>query len=306
MYQQYDQFRREEFGGRWTVHGVGAHGGHQNMSNHVHIVNQYNNQVIDVDRSKTEDGTQLLVYPKHSPATPNQQFRLENAGNNRFYIVSALNPNMVVEIPSKSGAKSGVKCQLHTKDQGLNQQWEWNGTTIHSALNRDLVLSSHGGDKGTLIVETKNNKSNQNWLQEREGRDEYGYRGNNQLGFGQGRYLGEPIRLINQNNQCAIDVDNSKTTNGTELLVYPRHSPAAPNQQWYLENVGNDKVMICSALNPNMVIDVPGAKTKSGTKCILYEKVVAKISCGNCKGTFSIRLWVIIWYLPNMVGNTVR
>lgn len=140
--------------------------GRQAVDDHIHLVNLSNQHVIDVDHGKTANNTELLVYPKHSPAAANQQWRLEPVGTNRFYIASALNPNMVIEIPSKAGA-TATKLVLYEKNQGLNQQWEWFNDTIHSALDKDLVLASHGGDHGTLVTEKRNGKPNQSWQKEK-------------------------------------------------------------------------------------------------------------------------------------------
>lgn len=157
--------------------GAGAWG-HQGLATrgvpvhdaYIHLMNLSNQHVMDVDHSKAENDTAILVYPKHTPAAPNQQWRLEPAGNNRFYITSALNPHMVIEIPSKNGNKPGAKVHLCEKNQGLNQQWEWSGNTIHSALSHDLVLAYHSdllSSHGSLVVETRNGKPTQSWQEER-------------------------------------------------------------------------------------------------------------------------------------------
>jgi len=217
----------------------------------VHIVNQGNQHAIDLDQSKTVNGTEILVYPKHSPSTPNQQWRLEHTSSNKVMISSALDQSKVIDVPGAS-KKSGTKCILYEKSGSPNQLWEMSGVIFHSAIGHDLVLAQHGGDHGSLVIETKNGKPNQEW----------------QIVSCPGGI----IQLINQGNQHAVDLDNSKTVNGSELLVYPKHSPATPNQQWRLEHTKNNKVMISSALDQSKVIDVPGASKKSGTKCILYEK----------------------------------
>ena len=54
--------------------------------------------VMDVKRSNTDPGTQVILYPQHQRFRKNQLWMKEQAGEDTFYLVSKLSANCKIAI----------------------------------------------------------------------------------------------------------------------------------------------------------------------------------------------------------------
>lgn len=127
--------------------------------------------------------------------------------------------------------------QLYVKDvQPGNkaQQWVRQGDVIKNRNdNRVLDVFAENTEKGAQIGAYESNGGvNQKWEFEMVGGQAPGGQSASHQGVKKEFYI------VSEMHGKVLDIAEEKTDPGAKVIMWDKHSPAAPNQLWYLDNQG--------------------------------------------------------------------
>jgi len=134
------------------------HHHHHHGEGYIVIRSRMHGKVLDVEGGQCCDFTRVILYHQKFPAEANQLWRLEPTGTGYFYIVSALNPAMVLHVDHHHHhSHEGAKIVIHNRKfpPHAEQMFLIEGDVFVSALNPELVLDIEGAshhDGAHLIV----------------------------------------------------------------------------------------------------------------------------------------------------------
>lgn len=193
-----------------------------------------------------------------------------------YIIESALNSNKVLDIKSGKVSK-GTNVQLYdyngTNAQKWNVKYLGNGYYSISSINNNIVMDVKGAGKsnGTNVqIWPNNNTSAQIWIIKSDGN---GY-----------------FNIMSKCNNLYLDVAGGKISNGTNIQMYSGNNTKAQKFKFIItDEISDGEYRIESGLGKDMVLDVKGGKTTSGTNVQLYKSngtnaqkwIIKKMSDGS-------------------------
>lgn len=129
---------------------------------HFYIRSVFDNKVLTADGHKA--GSKVIVHHREHPPKQKQLWRFETFGGDHFVIVSALDPNLVVEV---NPAHNSVVVNHRHHPPIPKQIFEWHGGhLIRTHLNEDLVLEikHHStSDHAKVDVSVNHGGDSQRW-----------------------------------------------------------------------------------------------------------------------------------------------
>lgn len=127
-----------------------------------------NGKVLDVEGAGGW-GSRLIAHTPNRPKpSPNQLWRMESAGNGWYFLVSAMNPNLVMDVEG-GRCVDCAKVIVWTKKMppSPNQLWRILGSHIESALGNNKVLNIEGANTNDgakmIIYQKQGNALNEMW-----------------------------------------------------------------------------------------------------------------------------------------------
>lgn len=122
-----------------------------------YIVSEMNGKVLDVSGGKKDEGTKVVMWDKHTPASQNQLWYLDQYG----YIRSQLTDMTF------TNSKAGEYLRMHTASGDPRNQWSFHGHKVGNRAGECLDIHKEDKDNGAEVCsfEYKDTK-NQHWVQE--------------------------------------------------------------------------------------------------------------------------------------------
>ena len=208
-----------------------------------------NNQCLDAENGKAEDGTNLQIYEDN--ATLAQKWIFIEPGNSNYMIKSATG-NAVIDAKTSAGEISdGANIQLYHPNgttaqaysiQPINNINKYFADDIGTDFKGYIINPSTGyrltNNNSNITLDSETEKQNQMWRFERQ--EDNGY-----------------IIRSAVDSTC-IDAEMGETEDGTNVQTYEYNGTEA--QRWYFYKKGNNQYTIVSS-KADVVID---AKTSAG------------------------------------------
>lgn len=217
-------------------------------------------KVLSVENDNVKDCTN--VVQKYKKNVDSQKWRIKDAGDGYFYIISKIN-NMNLDVYGAI-AQAGTNIQVYTENKGNNQKFKFdkvdvvsgnktieNGTyIISSEQNESKVLDIHGAskeNKANLEIYGRNAGKNQKFKIE---------------------YLNNGYYKIEATHSGKLlTVRDSSIVGGANVEQDANKDIDA--QKWVIKDAGNGYYYIISKCN-NLYLDIHGGEAKDGTNIETY------------------------------------
>lgn len=111
--------------------------GHRGKPKYYYISSHLNDYVLEVVGGCTDDGAQVVTYPKSIPPTDHQLWRLDHQSDGSFLIVSKLNGKVMDTCSRGHSRKDAVV--VYDRSGHNSQRWRREGCFIVSALNGEAL-----------------------------------------------------------------------------------------------------------------------------------------------------------------------
>jgi len=122
-----------------------------------YIVSELNGKVLDVSGGKKEAGVKVVMWDKHTPAAPNQLWKIDQYG----YIRSTLNDMTF------ANAKAGEYLKTQVASGDPRNQWTFHGQKLGSRAGECADIKKEDNDNGAEIISFEyKNQANQHWIQQ--------------------------------------------------------------------------------------------------------------------------------------------
>ena len=208
-----------------------------------------NNQCLDAENGKAEDGTNLQIYEDN--ATLAQKWIFVEPGNSN-YMIKSVAGNAVIDAKTSAGEISdGANIQLYHPNgttaqaysiQPINNINKYFADDVGTDFNAYIINQSTGyrltNNSNNITLDSETDNNNQVWRFERQEDNSY------------------IIRSV-VDSTC-IDAEMGETEDGTNVQTYEYNGTDA--QRWYFYKKGNNQYTIVSS-KADVVID---AKTSAG------------------------------------------
>ena len=208
-----------------------------------------NNQCLDAENGKAEDGTNLQIYEDN--ATLAQKWIFVEPGNSN-YMIKSVAGNAVIDAKTSAGEISdGANIQLYHPNgttaqaysiQPINNINKYFADDVGTDFNAYIINQSTGyrltNNSNNITLDSETDNNNQVWRFERQEDNSY------------------IIRSV-VDSSC-IDAEMGEAEDGTNVQTYEYNGTDA--QRWYFYKKGNNQYTIVSS-KADVVID---AKTSAG------------------------------------------
>lgn len=135
-----------------------------NLANFGYIKN-CQNEVLGIKNDNIYSGSKVGAYYKGTLPKKGQLWRLETYADGYFFVVSAANEELVLDVEGERNA-SGTRIIVYQRKfpPADNQLFRWNEGMIQSRLNSDLVLVlDRNSCESTAVVRSKHVRNDNQW-----------------------------------------------------------------------------------------------------------------------------------------------
>ncbi|KAL5475458.1 hypothetical protein EMCRGX_G025277 [Ephydatia muelleri] len=222
---------------------------------YYYINSHLNGYVLEVVSGCPDDGAQVITYPKNSPATDHQLWRLDRQSDGSFLIVSKLN-GKVMDMSARGRSRKDAVV-VYERSGHDSQRWRREGSFIVSALTGEaLDVEGNSCSAATRIItwpckwfRTTNQQFD---LEEAQtSRKRYFY-------------------ITSHLNGCVLDIRGGSRENCAQVINYPKNSPPSDNQLWYLDFQSDGSFLIVSKLH-GKVLSIRNGGREKGARIVVDD-----------------------------------